>query len=155
MYRTPLLAFCITLAWTLLAAASRSASAQIEVPEGFVVDVLLNPIDGTTPRLEAIRNPDYGFGVVAASVDNGILTILLISQSSIELLATMSGLPEVSTVKTMRFDTSGLLGSELYVTVLIDLDCIPPGLVHTKLLQVSADTTITERVSERMAHSLE
>ena len=44
--------------------ASLSASAQIQVPPGFVVDTLLDQIDGTTPRLEAIRNPDYGFGGV-------------------------------------------------------------------------------------------
>ena len=44
----------------ILALANVSLS-DITVPEGFVVDTLLDRIDGTTPRLEAIRNPDYGF----------------------------------------------------------------------------------------------
>ena len=131
MYRIPARALCITLVWTFLAGATQSASAQIEVPEGFVVDVLLDPIDGTTPILEAIRNPDYGFGVIAASVDNGILTILRISQSSIDVLGTTTGPWNV--VLDVKFDPpGGVLSNQLYISM-------DEGGYRTHLLRMSPE----------------
>ncbi len=95
-------------------------SSAITVPDGFAVDTLIGQIDGQTPRLEAIRNPDYGCGVVAASMDNGILKVMRISQSSVDTLNVTSDLDTISVVGDIRFDTSGLFGNDsndLFVTV--------------------------------------
>ena len=116
---------------------SAGAWAEIEVPPGFVVDTLLNQIDGTTPRLEAIRNPEYGFGVVAASADNGILKVVRISASSFELLGALPGLPTDTQVYTIRFDHTGLFTNELYVSIAYDTGGYP-SLDHTEILHVSA-----------------
>ena len=103
--------------------------ADIVVHEpNFVVDKFMDQIDGTTPRLEAITNPDYGFGVVAANIypdsnsDTGILTVLKISQSSYETVAVVPGYPPQSIVGTVRFDKTGLFANQLFVSVFYDND---------------------------------
>ena len=70
----------------VVGSAGASGSAQILVPDGFVVEVLHDQIDGSTPHLEVIRNPAYGSGVVAASCDGGIVTVLRLSHSSIDVM---------------------------------------------------------------------
>jgi len=85
-----LILFLVVIVLTTFAATD-SARAQINVPPGFAVDVLLNQIDGSTPRLEAISNPAFGFGVIAADITNGVLTVKRISQSSLDVLAVMGG----------------------------------------------------------------
>ena len=92
------------------------SNSQIAVPPGFAVDQLLGPIDGVTPALEAIRNPDYGFGVASATIENGILTVLRVSQSSLSILGT-TVVALGSTVANVGFDTTGLFGNTLYVSV--------------------------------------
>jgi len=77
-------------------------------------------IDAQTPRLEAIRNPDYGFGVIAASINNGILQILRITESSVDHLRSMSGFAPDSAVGDIRFDTTGLFNENLFVLVWTD-----------------------------------
>jgi hypothetical protein len=126
---------------------SNVAAAAITVHEpNFAVDVLLNQIDGGIPRLEAISNPEYGFGVLTASVDEGILKLLRISQSSIELFTTMSGFPADSTVGAIRFDRTGLFANELYVTAWTDT-AVPGDWRHnvaTRLFSVSVDGTFNQ-----------
>jgi hypothetical protein len=103
------------------------ASADINVPAGFVVDKLIGHLDGETPRLEAIRNSEYGYGVIAASMDKnvGILRIYKISVSNFDLLGSLSGFPVpnyIETVQDIGFDQTGLFSHELYVTVWVDTD---------------------------------
>lgn len=120
-------------------------SAEITVTEGFVVDTLLDQIDGQTPRLEAIRNPDYGFGVVSASVDNGILKILHISQSSLNELGTLSPLPPNAFAWDIRFDWTGLFNRQLYISLASGDN--PNLRVHNDILQVSSSGHIEEVLS--------
>jgi hypothetical protein len=97
---------------------SSMVQAEIVVHEpNFVVDVLLDQIDGQTPRLEAIRNPYYGFGVMAASVDNGILTVKRISQYNITIEGIMTGFPTHFVSVDIRFDNTTLFSNDLFVSV--------------------------------------
>lgn len=131
---------------TIVASISVTAGAhgQITVPPNREVDVLLNQIDGRTPRLEAIRNAAYGSGVVAASVDNGVLTVLRIAEDEIDVLASRGGFApgSASRVVDVQFDTSGIFGGGLYVTV-AERDDPPPGQ-RTTLLEIAADGTVAE-----------
>jgi hypothetical protein len=77
------------------------------------VDTLLDQIDDTTYVVEAIRNPDYGTGVVAASLDNGILTVLRITESTIDVLGTAPS--DSSWISCVKFDTGGTFNEELFV----------------------------------------
>jgi hypothetical protein len=113
-----------------------SAQADINVPPGFVVDTLLDQIDGQTPRLEAIRNPDYGFGVVAASVDERILKVLRISQSSVMQLAIVPNMLPIAAAKHIRFDTTGLFANKLYVSV-HGGETQPDQGVHTDIFEIT------------------
>lgn len=106
-------------------------STAVTVPGGFVVETLLLESEWTPGhgwpvlRLEAIRNPAYGVGVIATSVDNsitdnGILEVMRISKSTVEIINTASGFNTPSGVGDIRFDTSDLLDNDsnsLYVTV--------------------------------------
>jgi len=131
---------------------SMSANGAITVPAGFTVDILLDQIDGETPRLEAISNPDYGFGVVAASADEGILTVLRISQFSVQVLGTLSGFTSDCRAGSIRFDRTGLFMNELYVIVM-DYPFgggDPPYIYHynrSQILSVSANGMITNKGS--------
>ena len=98
-------------------------SFGVTVPGNYAVDSLVSQIEGQTPRLEAIRNPDYGFGVIAACMDNGILKVMRVSQSSIEVINSKSGFSIPSVVGDIRFDTTGLFGNnsnDLFVTIWSD-----------------------------------
>lgn len=123
---------------------SSVAQAEIVVHEpNFVVDVLLNQIDGQTPYLEAIRNTEGGSGVVAASVDEGIFKVFRISPSSIDLIGTMSGYP-ISPVyggARLRFDCTGLFDNDLYATVLINLG---GGNMYSDFVHISSTGVITK-----------
>jgi hypothetical protein len=132
------------LAGIIAAVTAFSASADIVVPSGFVVDTLLEQIDGTIPRVEAIRNGDYGTGVVAASVDNGILTVLRVADSSIDLVASRPGYPLDAVVRTTRFDKTGLFGGELFLSINWSTGGLPECRERTELLRVSADGTTTQ-----------
>jgi tetratricopeptide (TPR) repeat protein len=90
---------------------------QITVPPGFVVDLLVDGFEGPAPRLEAIRNPDYGTGVVAALVDEGTVHVYRVSESSSELFASGPGFPREACRRNVRFDTTGHFGRQLYMTV--------------------------------------
>lgn len=127
---------------TILFVASY-ASAEITVHEpNFVVDTLLPQIDGQTPRLEAIRNFDYGFGVIAVSIDNGIMTIKKITQDSVEVFGTMTGFTADSRVGSIRFDRTGLFSNQLYLTVWTGASGEPGFYRRTHIFNVSSDGTI-------------
>ena len=88
------------------------------------MDTLLDQLDGKTPRLEAISNPAYGSGVIAASVDEDILRVLRISQSSVTLLTSVTefpGVPGRVSAFDIRFDRTGLFENQLYVSVIMDM----------------------------------
>jgi peptidoglycan hydrolase-like protein with peptidoglycan-binding domain len=122
------------------------APTNTVVPPSFVIEVLLAPIAGTRPRLEAIRNPDYGEGVIAASVDDGALKIRRINGSTVELLATGPDTgagfhaPQVGTI---RFDTTGLFGNELYVCLWGDIGGTRGLWDRTIVLRISAEGEVT------------
>ncbi len=104
-----------------------STWAEPQVPAGFVVDTLLDQIDGVTPRLEAVRNPAYGSGVISAKVENGILTVQRVSDGQLETLATLGGWAADASTPTVRF--SRAVEPSLYVGVrnlLSDGTCDPP-----------------------------
>ncbi len=125
----------ISCAVLLAAVMVPSARAEITVPAGFAIDVLLDQIDGTTPRLTAISNPEYGFGVIAASVNDGILTVLRISQDSVEVLGTMAGFPPDTSVFDVEFDTTAIFDNHLFLAVVH----VPPGCgndIYTEFFRV-------------------
>lgn len=93
------------------------AFAQLTVPSGFSYEQLSGRVDNITPRIEAIRNPAYGNGVVAASISNGILTVRRISTGQIAVVGTRAVPTAQAYVLDLRFDTSGLFGNSLYVSV--------------------------------------
>ena len=106
------------LVWLLtLLLCSNLCVADPVVLEGFVVEKIMDRMDGQTPRLEAIRNSEYGAGVVAASVDSGILTVLKLSEGGVSIIGTYSGFPIPSQSRTIRFDTTGLFENKLYISV--------------------------------------
>jgi len=112
--RFELLLFCITLVMV------SGLSSAVTVDEGFVVDSLIGQIDGHAFRLEAIRNHNFGNGVIAACMDNGILKVMRISQSSVDIINVESGFDPISIIGDIRFDTSGLFSNDsndLFVTV--------------------------------------
>jgi len=144
--RVKLLLFFITLGMV------SGLSSAVTVPTGFVVDSLINindwPSGHAWPvrRLEAIRNPVYGVGVISASIDNritnnGILEVMRISNSTVEIINTETDFDTPSDVGDIRFDTSGLFGDALFVTVWTDSasgDWLQSA--STKLMQVSSDS---------------
>lgn len=85
-------------------------------PPGFAVDQLAPQLDGVAPRIEAVRNPLYGSGVMAASVANGILTVRRISQGNIEVFAVVPGVGSFDAFD-IRFDVTGNFGNALYVSL--------------------------------------
>lgn len=130
-------------------------STAVTVPEGFVVETLLLESEWTPGhgwpvlRLEAVRNPDYGVGVIAASVDNsitdnGILEVMRISKSTVEIISTASGFSTPSGVGDIRFDTTDLLGNgnhDLFVTVWTDSEDVSwMQSTSTLLIQVPPDS---------------
>lgn len=111
--------FAVVSAFVL--AAATPAPAQITVPPGFAVDQLTGRIDNKTPRIEAIRNPAYGSGVVAASISNGILTVRRISSGQVAVLATRVIDGSGPFVLDLRFDATGLFDNALYVSISKDV----------------------------------
>jgi len=94
------------------------ASAQITVHEpGFVAEVIVDgQLDGETARIEAIRIPAYGNGAISATISNGILTVRRFRPGAIEPIAVAS-VSTYANVLDVRFDSTGLLGNKLYVSV--------------------------------------
>ncbi len=97
-------------------------------------------------RLEAIRNPDYGHGVVVAYIDYTTLKVLRVNDTSVELLASESGFetkdfpPEVGTV---RFDITALFGGGLFISVWEDADrSNVDGAESTVLLRISPNGAV-------------
>lgn len=135
--------FCVILTTIILLNTCQAAPT---VPGGFVINKIMDRIDGQTPRLEAIRNPEYGFGVIAATADNGILTVLKVSQSSIETVATKSGYPNLSAARTVCFDTTGLYENKLYISVNFDSDG-DQNLEKADILQVLENGTINTKAT--------
>jgi hypothetical protein len=100
-----------------LACCGASAFAGVPVaPAGFAVDQLAPQLDGVAPRIEAVRNPAYGSGVMTASIANGILTVRRISQGNIETFAVVPGFQNF-VVFDLRFDVTGNFGNALFVSI--------------------------------------
>ncbi len=97
-----------------------NTQADVIVPEDFMIDKLMNQTDGQIPILTAITNYEYGFGVIAASIENGILIVRRLSQSSIDILGTKSGFATRGAgaeVYSVKFDNTGLYSNNLYLSV--------------------------------------
>lgn len=139
-------------------------SSAVTVPEGFVVDPLIDiddwPSGHAWPirRLEAIRNPDYGVGVISASVDNslagnGILEVMRISKSTVEIINTIDDFSTPSDVGDIRFDTTGLFGNDsndLFVTVWTDTEAEQSDWMQsfsTCLMRVPSDSNDIDEVA--------
>jgi len=103
---------------------SSAVMAEIVVHEpNFVVDKYMDRIDGNIPRLEAIRDPNtYGEGIVAAFINQGILTVLRVSKSNRETIATRTGYPENAIVRRCRFDYTGYFNNHLFISTVFDID---------------------------------
>ncbi len=117
----------LSLTITLCLPALVFADPYVVGPDGnpdtnFVVTHIISALDGQTPRLEAVRNPAYGTGVVAAGVDNGILKVFRISNGIVTSIGIKSGYPNVSDVRSIRFDWTGQFSSELFISVQYDSD---------------------------------
>lgn len=140
----------LVIAAPLLYVVVPTAHAQIAAPPGFTVDVLLDQIDGSTPRLEAVSNPTYGSGVVAAAInDAGILSVTRISANGVEILGVQPGfLPAArpgpnlgSWVPTIRFDRTGLYDHGLFFSVAEQDGSFTYTI--TRFFQLDPDGTIT------------
>ncbi len=106
MWRNILIAIVV-----VMVSVGSVGKGQIVVHEPcFVVEKIMDRLDGVSKRLEAVRNPAYGTGVVAAGVDNGILKVYRISNGNIETIATKSGYPSTCWVESMRIDWAGCGG---------------------------------------------
>ncbi|MFK7961259.1 MAG: hypothetical protein AB8G96_12135 [Phycisphaerales bacterium] len=111
------------LAPVLATSPALAAGPSPDVPAGFVADVLVaGQIDGITPRLEAIRNPAYGSGIITAAAIDGIVTVRRITSASIDVLSSFSVGSSDAAVFDAAFDTTGILGGELLISVRTDLE---------------------------------
>lgn len=126
----------------ILFVVSYASADPIVHDPNFMVEKIMDRIDGQTPRLEVIRNSEYGSGVMTASINNGILKIMRISQSSVELFASMPDFPAPHVLGEIGFDDTGLADDELYVTVTTSSGC--GNYIHqTSLLRVSKEGIVT------------
>jgi hypothetical protein len=97
--------------------------ADPNVPAGFVAEKTCNRLDGMVPRLEAIADPNYGYGtgIVSARVANGFLEIYRVSDGTLELIASKTDLPDPDGfVIDVKFDKTGLFDNKLYLTFCAD-----------------------------------
>lgn len=69
------------------------------------------------PRLDAISNPDYGSGVVAASTYFDALQVFVLNGRTVTPLVSFKGFKDPCVVRSVRFDRTGLFGHALYVMV--------------------------------------
>ncbi len=100
-----------------LGVCTTTAIAQIVVPPGFVAEQLSPRLDNITPRIEAIRNPAYGTGVVAASVANQVLTVRRIDAGTVSVIAAIPIASAGAFVNDIRFDGVGVQANRLFVAV--------------------------------------
>ena len=93
--------------------------ADPNVPAGFIAEKICNRLPGQVPRLEAIPDPNYGYGtgIVSARVANGFLEVYRISDVTFELFASKTDLPDPNGfVIDVKFDKTGLFDNNLYLT---------------------------------------
>jgi len=109
--------------------------AEITLPEGFTLDKISN-LQG---QLESIQGSGYGFGVVVATINEGILQINLISQSSIHLIASKSGFPTDSQIWDVEFDELGIYSNKLLISI--------SNNIITKIVQVLENGNVVEKAS--------
>ncbi len=114
--------------------------ANGEPDPNFIVEKIMPRIDGQIPRLEAARNLDYGTGVFAASIKNGILSVYKIDKGNYELFATKEGLPIDSKVGEIRFDRSGLFNGHLFVMLWTEPSAEPGFYKKTHIMTIDNDS---------------
>jgi hypothetical protein len=115
--------------------------AQITVPPGFVVEQLSGRIDNKTPRIEAIRNPAYGTGVVAASVVNQILTVRRIDAGQVAVVASFPVSLAGAYVNDLRVDGVGVQNNRLFV--IINKNTFETSIIY----RIDPDGTVTPVVT--------
>jgi hypothetical protein len=120
-------------------------ATHISVPAAFAVDLLLPTTDRPVPRLDVIRNPQYGDGVIATTVVDGTLEVRRISGASSDVLAVRPGYPtgdpssgSGSMAVACRFGTAGLFGGELFAIVVYGQPCCPQSWNRTDVLRIEA-----------------
>jgi len=112
------------------------SQAEVNLPEGFILDHVSN----LRGHLESIQSSEYGFGVVVATIEKGILQVNLISQSSITLIASKPGFPINSSVWDVEFDEIGIYSNKLLIS-------ISNGGVSTQIVQVLENGNVVEKAS--------
>lgn len=96
-----------------------SADVQVSRPDFVVEQVAAVNGDGI-PKLEAVRNPAYGEGVVAGAVDQGFLVLTRHSGTESSDLVRVGPFNEGAELVTIRFDTTGQFGNQLLVSLVHD-----------------------------------
>jgi len=117
--------------------------ADPNVPAGFVAEKICDRLDGIVPRLEAIPDPNYGYGtgIVSARVADGFLEIYRVSDETLELVASKTDLPDPDGfVIDVKFDKTGLFDNKLYLTF-----CA--GRYESYLYQILPDGQIIQKTT--------
>lgn len=109
----------------------------IIVPDGLFADKIYEQTSGSKKRIEAIRNYVYGEGVMAAAMDGGVVTVHRIDDYSNEVIASFQAASSVGRVGTIRFDTTGIFGNDLFLSLLLN-DDLSGAIDSTDLVKISS-----------------
>ncbi len=95
-----------------------SSSAQPTVPDGFVARLIAPLLDGQIPQLSAIDDPDFGTGVVTATLANGIANFRLLEPNGVlSTIGVWEQAPASGFVIRVILDTDGIIDGLLHATV--------------------------------------
>ncbi len=89
--------------------------AQPQVPPGFTIRKIAPLLDGQIPQLEAIDDPQFGTGVVAATANNGVASIRLITSAG--TIVSLASVISPDNVARVRFDHDGLIDGNIHFTL--------------------------------------
>jgi hypothetical protein len=102
----------------LMCSLTSVASAQPNVPDGYIVTQIAPLIDGQIPELSAIDDPSFGTGVITGTVDNGVATFrLLTANGQLQTLAVWNEAPPDSNVLRVRLDSDAVVDGSLHAAV--------------------------------------
>jgi len=124
------------LALTLAPAA---ALAQPQVPDGFTIRQIAPLLDGVVPRLEAVSDSQYGFGVVSVSISGQILTVRKIDRTGdIAVIGVLDSPAPLEQIFVAQ-DQTGVFGGLLHLSYVDRTDCPTISTIVT----VDADGVFT------------
>lgn len=138
---------CVGL-W-VVALVAGTAVAQPVVPVGFSARLIAPLIDGIRPRLEAVSDPAYGFGVLSVSVRDQLLTVRQIDPSgTIRPIGTFSS-PSGFEQPFVTIDQTGAYNGLLHVSYVDRFACPVITTVLTVTPEGQFDTRlVTDRASD-------